>query len=330
MRKVDQPADGTRPKIVRPEVKVERTERVQKKPIKLIPDLRPEAQRRSPGPSKITYRLTRVWKKSWVRRVALVGLPLVFLAFVGWRIAHNPAVHAFFADQRDRVIASLAERPEFAVRAAHVSGASAPLQARLEALVQVPDGASTLTFDVANLRARLDDIAAVKSAQVQLDSKGVLQIHIEERAAEALWRDASRQLWLMDRDGVAIDPVPLRADHPTLPVIIGASAPDAMAQGLELFHSAPDLKPRIRALVHVGARRWNIVLDRGLTIMLPEDAPQDALARVMAWHFGEEVLDRGLVAVDMRLPDRPTLRMNPNAHELLRLRQTAQDEGEET
>ncbi|MEM9139966.1 MAG: cell division protein FtsQ/DivIB, partial [Pseudomonadota bacterium] len=107
-------------------------------------------------------------------------------------------------------------------------------------------------------------------------------------------------------------------------------APDAMAQGLDLFHSAPDLKPRIRALVHVGARRWNIVLDRGLTIMLPEDAPQDALARVMAWHFGEEVLDRGLVAVDMRLPDRPTLRMNPNAHELLRLRQTTQDEGEET
>lgn len=330
MRKIDQANGGARQKVKRPDVKVERAAAPKKKPIKLIPDLRPESQKRSPGPSKTMYRLTRIWKKSWVRRVALVGLPVALLAFVGWRVAHNPAVHAFVGDQVDRVVASLAERPEFAVRGAHISGASSQLQDRLETLVQVPDGASTLTFDVADLRLRLDDIAAVRSAQVQLDPKGILQIEIEERIAEALWRDASHGLWLVDREGVAIDPVEQRTDWPDLPVIIGPHAPEAMAEGLALFHAVPDLRPRIRAIVRVGARRWNVVLDRGLTIMLPEVAPKDALSRVMAWQYGDEALDRGLVAVDMRLPDRPTLRMNPKAHELLELRRKATDEGEET
>ena len=113
--------------------------------------------------------------------------------------------------------------------------------------------------------------------------------------------------------------------------MIGDGAEKAVDQALSLFHSFPDLQPRLRALVRVGERRWNIELDRGLTIMLPEQAPKDALARVMAWHYGEEVLERGLVAVDMRLPDRPTLRMNGKAHEILRLRDAVSDgAGEET
>ena len=68
-----------------------------------------------------------------------------------------------------------------------------------------------------------------------------------------------------------------------------------------------------------------------MTILLPEDGAEEALSRVMAWHYGEKVLDRGLVNIDMRLPDRPTLRMTPEAHEVRRLRDTLRDgTGEET
>jgi len=58
--------------VVRPKVEVERNETPRKRAVKLLMDLRPEAQKnRSPGPSKTMYRLTRIWKKTWVRRGAL-------------------------------------------------------------------------------------------------------------------------------------------------------------------------------------------------------------------------------------------------------------------
>ena len=44
------------------------------------------------------------------------------------------------------------------------------------------------------------------------------------------------------------------------------------------------------------------------------------LSRVMALHYGEELLDRGLAVIDMRLPPRPALRMTPEAAETYQIR----------
>ena len=319
-------------KVIRPTVDVERTEPPRKRSVKLLMDLRPEAQKHhGPGPSKAMYRLTRIWKKTWVRRVALGVLPAALVALVGWKLVNSAHLQAFIADQRDAVIEKLAARPEFAVHGVRVTGASGDLQRKLSDMVAVPDGASTMTFDVAALQADIVSVPAVRDATVTLGPKGILHVAVDERIPEALWRDHTGALWLVDRDGVSVDPATTRAGWPKLPVILGESAPDAVGQALALFRAFPDLQPRLRAIVRVGARRWNIELDKGLTIMLPEDAPRDALARVMAWEYGDEMLQRGLVAVDMRLPERPTLRMNDKAHEVLRLRKAVQDgAGEET
>ncbi|MEM7060850.1 MAG: cell division protein FtsQ/DivIB [Pseudomonadota bacterium] len=317
--------------VVRPKVQVERTEAPKKRAVKLLMDLRPEAQKnRGPGPSKAMYRLTRIWKKTWVRRASLIVLPGILVVMAGWKLLNSPDLHAFIGKQRDAIIAVLAQRPEFAVNGYRIEGASAGLESRLTGMISVPGGASTMTFDVAALQADLADVAAVKDVSVALGPKGILHIDVIERVAEALWRDTDGALWLIDREGVVLDPTPVRADWPKLPVVIGEGAGEVVAQALSLFRSFPDLKPRLRAFVRVGERRWNVELDRGLTIMLPEQAPKAALARVMAWHYGDEVLDRGLVAVDMRLPDRPTLRMNGKAHEILRLRDAVDGAGEET
>ena len=319
-------------KMTRPKVDVERIAQPRKRAVKLLMDLRPEAQKHlGPGPSKTMYRLTRIWKKMWIRRAATVVLPGVLAVFVGWKLVSSPALHAFMADQRDWVIEKLATRPEFAVHGFQISGASGDLTRKLSEIVEVPEGASTMTFDVAALQADISAVPAVRQAAVSLGPKGYLQIVIDERVPEALWRDHNGDLWLMDREGVAIDPASTRAGWPHLPVILGETAPDSVGEALALFNAFPDLQPRLRALVRVGARRWNIELDKGLTILLPEVAPRDALARVMAWEYGDEMLQRGLVAVDMRLPERPTLRMNDKAHEILRLRKAVSDgAGEET
>ena len=73
-------------------------------------------------------------------------------------------------------------------------------------------------------------------------------------------------------------------------------------------------------LTRVGVRGRDLELDRGLTIKLPASGAVAALSRIMALQYGEELLDRDIAVIDMRLPGRPTLRMKPEAAETLQIR----------
>jgi cell division protein FtsQ len=57
-----------------------------------------------------------------------------------------------------------------------------------------------------------------------------------------------------------------------------------------------------------------------MVIKLPEVGSVEALSRIMALHYGEELLDRDIAVIDMRLPQRPTLRMQPEAAETYQIR----------
>jgi len=314
----------------RPDVKLEKEPTPRKRAIKLLMDLRPEAQR-GPGVSRVAFRLSRIWKKVWVRRVALLVLPAALLGLIGWRLAQDPTVHAALAERRDAVVQSVASMPEFAIRNVRVTGATPALARRIEADIALPEGASSLTYDLAEARRRIADIAAVRSARVVLVANGVLLVEVVERLPAALWRGPEDGLWLADREGVVISAAGARGDHPDLPVVLGEGATAAMAEALDLFDAVPDLRHRLRAFVRVGERRWNVVLDRDMTILLPERDAKPALARVMAWHYGDRLLDRDIASIDMRLPERPTVRMTGPALDAYRLkRATESGEGEDT
>ena len=316
-------------KVKRPHVELERpVERVARMP-KLLTDRRGE--RRSPGPSKLAYRLSRLWKKRWVRQAVLVAVPLALIVAGGWHLSTDPWVRSNVAEKRAAVAAAISERPEFAIAGLRVRGASTTLTEQIEREVALAPGASSLKLDVAGLQVRIAAMPAVRTAHVKLTPDRMLEVLVDERIAEALWRDSTSALWQVDREGVAIAQVPGRAAYPKLPVVLGDGAPAAMGEALDIFRSAPDLEPRVRALVRVGRRRWNVVLDRGLSIYLPADDPTVALGRVMALQYGEELLDRGASVIDMRLTDRPTVRMTPEATESYRLQKAAEgEEGEET
>ncbi|MEC3861953.1 cell division protein FtsQ/DivIB [Mesobacterium sp. TK19101] len=92
---------------------------------------------------------------------------------------------------------------------------------------------------------------------------------------------------------------------------VAAAVPEALA----LIEAAHPLRDRLRGLVRVGARRWDVVLDRDQRILLPDENPVQALERVIALDQALDMLSRDLVAVDLRLPHRPTLRMTDFAQQ---------------
>ncbi|MGB8622418.1 MAG: cell division protein FtsQ/DivIB, partial [Paracoccaceae bacterium] len=91
-----------------------------------------------------------------------------------------------------------------------------------------------------------------------------------------------------------------------------------VGEAMELLEAARPLAPRLRGLVRMGDRRWDVVLDRDQRILLPETDAVQALERVIALNQAEDMLERDLLVVDMRNAERPTLRMTPGAVEDMR------------
>lgn len=73
-----------------------------------------------------------------------------------------------------------------------------------------------------------------------------------------------------------------------------------------------------RMRLRVGERRWDVILDRGQRIMLPETNPVSALEQVIAMEQAQELLLRDVVAVDMRNAQRPTVRLQTDTAATLR------------
>lgn len=276
--------------------------------------------RRGPGPSKLSYRLARAWAKPMVRGAVLVYLPLAALALAGWRVAAHDEWRGAIVAEAQELVEGFVSRPEFAVRGVYVIGGGPELKQEVHRVLAVRRGMSSLRLDIEALRRRIESLGAVERAAVRFDSEGTLRVAISERIPAVLFRRLDDVLVLVDRNGVEIGPAGPRAEHAELPLVLGRGAPAHVGEVLRLLASAPDLEPRLRAAVRVGERRWDLVLDRDMVLRLPEEDSHGALARIMALHYAEELLDRDLAVVDMRVPDRPALRMTPEAAETYQIR----------
>ena len=92
----------------------------------------------------------------------------------------------------------------------------------------------------------------------------------------------------------------------------------AVSEVLAIDAVAEPIRGRLRGYERMGERRWDVVLDRGQRILLPETGPVQALERAIAMQQAVQMLDRDLLSVDLRLPHRPTLRMTEDARTALR------------
>lgn len=124
-------------------------------------------------------------------------------------------------------------------------------------------------------------------------------------------------LEILDAEGHRVGPIESRAAHAALPLVAGPGGNRAVAEALRLLEVAEELAPRIIGLQRMGERRWDVVLTEGQRILLPEREAELALARVIELDQAEDLFARDISVVDMRLPDRPTVRLNPDALDAL-------------
>jgi cell division protein FtsQ len=173
-------------------------------------------------------------------------------------------------------------------------------------------GHSSLLFlDVADARARLRTNPWIADATVQKLYPDRLQIAITERAAFALWQKDGR-IGVIADDGTVLEPY-LSRRFVTLPLFFGAGAAARARDFQAVIDRYPDIRDQTRAAVLVSERRWNLRLKNGIDIELPEDGIAQALDRLAALDRDKKLLSRDITLVDLRMPDRVTVRQSDAA-----------------
>lgn len=267
---------------------------------------------RDPSPSLWTYRMNRMLLTPLYRRLLRVGLPAAVLVMaVGWYVSSDERMEALtsgFADMRN----AIEDRPEFMVTLVAVEGASPELAQAVRDTMPVHLPVSSFDLDLDELKEQAESLGAVERARLRVRPGGVLEVVIEARQPAVLWRDDD-VLTLLDKFGNAVAIAETRTDWPDLPLIAGDGAETHVSEALDLISAAAPLRDRLRGLVRVGERRWDVVLDREQQILLPERDAIPALERLIALHEARDMLDRDIALVDLRNPNRPTLRLNGTA-----------------
>ncbi len=242
-------------------------------------------------------------------KLAAACIVATSLAGGGWWAWSHGAADQFDDLRVDAGRAALAAsaRMGLAVRDIRIEGRVETDPRDVRAVLDARRGSPILSFDPYAAKAELERLSWVRSATVERHLPDMILVRLDERIPLALWQRQGR-FTLIDSEGKEIagtDPAKF-ADRP---IVVGDDAPDHAAALIALLETEPHLMARIAAAVRVGGRRWNLRLDNGVDVNLPENNPGAAYERLAQLARDNGLIDRNLVAVDLRLPDRLILRV---------------------
>ena len=171
---------------------------------------------------------------------------------------------------------------------------------RILAAAGVSPTTSLLFLDAEDARERLQKLPLVKSATVHKLYPDTLAISIEERRPYALWQKDG-VVYVVAADGTAIDELK-DGRYANLPFVVGEGAATRVSEIVELLDANPAMKARVRASVLVAQRRWNLTLDNGVVVRLPERGASAALVALAGLQDKGGVIDRDVFTIDCAFP----------------------------
>lgn len=244
------------------------------------------------------------------RFAGLAGAAL-FLASVGAYGAvkgdHVPALVTAVKDASDLA----ANRMGFRIATVSLSGQRQLGREAIFAAAGVTARSSLLFLDVAEARRALEANPWIAEATVRKLYPDRLLITIKEREAFALWQ-LDGKVSVIATDGTLLsETVPPR--FATLPFVVGRGAAAKAKDFLGVLDRHPAIRDQVRASILVADRRWNLRLRNGIDVRLPEDDLDAALTLLATLDRERRLLSRDIAAVDLRLPDRVTVRLSEAA-----------------
>ncbi|WP_208982180.1 cell division protein FtsQ/DivIB [Pseudovibrio sp. JE062] len=180
----------------------------------------------------------------------------------------------------------------------------------LEAL-ELHERPSLMLFNASEAKARLEGIAWIRNASIQKFYPGTLRVMIKEQEPYALWQRGNITSVITKKGEVITDEVDGR--YANLLRVVNHGAQLRAGEIMSELDKFPGIRARVRAAKLRSERRWDLAMENGITVRLPEFDVGDALAELKKLDDQGGLLSRDIVAVDLRLQDRVVVRLSDDA-----------------
>jgi len=245
----------------------------------------------------------------WAKRGAKFALLLAIAGILamGWRSGRL----AIMAEDVSFRFVTLSAASGFRIENVEVVGREQTDPKALLAAAGLKRGDPILAFSPEAARRRIEALSWVASAAVERRLPDTVAITILERKPIALWQHNDK-FALIDAKGDNLGPVANESGS-TLPLIVGGDAPSHASALLSTLATHPDLAKRVQASNWIGSRRWDLKMDNGVEVKLPEDGVAEALQQLADAEASSRILERDVAIIDLRLAGKMIVRL---AHDL--------------
>jgi cell division protein FtsQ len=221
-------------------------------------------------------------------------------------------IYAFsLSGEPGNVAQAMTSAAGFAINNVKVSGNAQTSEIDILERLGLDGTTSLMALNVADTRDKLKGLPWVLDAEVRKIYPDTVEIKLTERAPFGIWQHGE-DLSIIEKTGSVI--APLRDNKfAYLPLFVGRDAETGAEEIMADFDQWPDVKKRVKAFMRVAGRRWDVQLDNGVIVKLPEHHMERAMADLAELNADHQLVERDIVAVDLRLEDRTTVQLTPDA-----------------
>ena len=273
--------------------------------------------RADPAPSAVGYLFRRFWLRKSFRLSLILFLPALVTFLLLFSVTKKYDLHYVVKEEVEKVAKFVALNPAFQVVNLTVISDNESVVEKIKTVLDLNFPLSSLDINVGDLKMQVEQINLVRSASVRLTSNGLIEILVETREPVVVQR-IGQKFFLLDEMGVEVDEVFSRSKRLDLPLLVGEGAQYKVQEALSLLLATKNLLERVRGLVRIGERRWDVILDSNQFIKLPEENPIEAMKKVISLHEGRKLFDRDILYLDFRNIDRPVLGLTDESSNELR------------
>ncbi|MBV1701356.1 MAG: cell division protein FtsQ/DivIB [Hyphomicrobiales bacterium] len=240
-----------------------------------------------------------------------LAMALLLLGVVGGAGFVQSGKYAAFAAENGSIGDIVARSIGLGITAVIVTTDNGTSGSQLLPVTGINKNSSLLFLNAGSVRDRLMAQPLVQQASVRKLYPDRLVIDVIERKPFAIWQKDGK-LSIVSADGTPISTMD-NDRFAMLPFVVGEGANLQIQKYSQLLAAAGNLKSRIRSGILVSERRWDLKMTNGVDIRLPEKHPERALQELARLEQSSQVLEKDVISLDFRVPDRMIARLSEGA-----------------
>ena len=256
--------------------------------------VRPSGKRRPPNLATRAWNTMRAWatRPMLLLALGLMGTALLAALFVGGHVGRS-------LGRLNLMTAALVDDAGFGISQVHLAGNRRVPPDAILATLGFELGQSIFTADIHAARQRLEKLDWVAEADVQRRYPDDISVRIVEKLPFALWQ-SNAGVYVVERNGKVITSNGV-GEFRHLPLLLGDGGSNA-ADIVDAVAQHRSLEARVKAYQRVSERRWNLILDDGVLVKLPEMGWQKELDALEHLIVDKGILERDVSEIDLRSP----------------------------